>query len=200
MARLRPVEPRDIDSLYAISLATGDGGGDASALYRDGRMLGRIYSAPYAQLSPQTAFVAEDEDGVGGYIVGALDTAAFQQRLEQEWWPALREIYADPVGDAAEWDADQRRCFMIHHPSSTPEAVVSVYPAHIHMNLLPRLQGRGVGTALLEMWIDKAREQGVTGIHLGANAKNAGGIAFWTRSGFQPVAEIGRTAWFGMGL
>jgi hypothetical protein len=97
-AHVRACHARDLDDLYAISVATGLAGGDASALYRDARMMGHIYSAPYAVLSPSTAFVAEDDDGVAGYIVGVADTAAFEERLEREWWPALRRQYDDPSG------------------------------------------------------------------------------------------------------
>ncbi|MGG2477876.1 GNAT family N-acetyltransferase, partial [Rhizobium sp. BR5] len=63
--------PEDEDALYAISLATGDAGEDATPLYRDGRMVGHIYSVPYLHLWPDAVFVAEDEEGVCGYIAGA---------------------------------------------------------------------------------------------------------------------------------
>ncbi|MCP6330232.1 hypothetical protein NL460_29265, partial [Klebsiella pneumoniae] len=76
-------------------------------------MVGHIYSAPYLHLWPDAVFVAEDEEGVCGYIAGALDTAAHEERLEQEWWPHLRALYPDPGGDQQAWDADQRRAHFI---------------------------------------------------------------------------------------
>jgi hypothetical protein len=96
MTHIRPVVAADLDALYRIALLTGDSGADASALHKDPRLVGHIYAAPYATLSPETAFVAEDAAGVAGYIVGALDTRAFEARLERDWWPALRAEYADP--------------------------------------------------------------------------------------------------------
>ena len=56
-------------------------------------MMGHIYSAPYAKLCPDVCFVAEDEMGVAGFVVGAVDTRSFEERLERDWWPDLREIY-----------------------------------------------------------------------------------------------------------
>ena len=41
-------------------------------------------------------------DGVGGYIVGALDTSAFEQRQERDWWPRLRARYPEPSPEASE--------------------------------------------------------------------------------------------------
>lgn len=201
MLRLRPVTTEDIQALYAISLATGAAGGDASPQYADGRMLGHIYSAPYAILSPETAFVAEDGLGVGGYVVGALDTCAFEERLEREWWPQLRALYDDP-SDAPRptWTPDQRRAFMIHHPHRMTGDMVEAFPAHVHMNLLPRMQRRGIGRRLLELWIAAARSLGAIGVHCGVNAANHGGLAFWPAVGFEPydaAGEVsGRTRWF----
>ena len=205
MVTLRSFQPADIDSLYAISLATGDAGRDAWHLYIDGRLIGHIYSAPYAKFSPETAFVAEDEEGVGGYIVGVFDTAAFEAQLEEDWWPSLRAIYPEPTGASAVWTADQRRSFMIHHLRRTPDSLIEAYPAHLHMNLLPRLQRRGTGTALLDRWLSLARQAGVKGIHLGANVDNQGALRFWAAKGFArlapPIAPLSETTvWFGRSL
>jgi len=200
MPRLRPVSAADLEALYAISLATGDAGGDASGQYLDGRLVGHIYSAPYAILSPETAFVAEDDLGVGGYVVGAVDTGAFEERLEREWWPRLRPLYDDPSGTPWRgWTPDQLRAFMIHHPHRTTGPMVEAFPAHVHMNLLPRMQRRGLGRQLLNLWLAAAGDLGAVGVHCGVNAANPGGLAFWLAAGFAPfdaAAEVaGRTRW-----
>src|SRR5579864_9171513 len=95
--RIRDARPADLDDLYEIALATGDSGQDAAHLYCDPKLVGHLYAAPYAVLAPEFALVIEDGASVGGYIVGALDTLAFEARLEAEWWPALRRAYPDPT-------------------------------------------------------------------------------------------------------
>lgn len=205
MITLRPVHSNDIDQLYAISLATGDAGKDATALHRDGRMIGHIYSVPYAVLSPETVFVAEEGEGVCGYIAGAFDTVAFEERLEREWWPALRKRYPEPSGDPSSWDADQQRSFAIHRPRRTPAALTDPFPAHIHMNLLPHTQGQGIGSALLDRWLSNARAHSVKGVHLGANVGNHNGVRFWASRGFSrlqlpPGLASESTVWFGQYL
>ncbi|TQV83791.1 GNAT family N-acetyltransferase [Denitrobaculum tricleocarpae] len=206
MIKLRLYKDRDLDDLYAIALATGAGGEDASALHEDGRIMGQIYAAPYARFCPELCFVATDAKGVAGYIVGAVDTRAFEEQLRRVWWPGLRSIYPDPCDTpASEWSADQRRCHMIHHPRETPEDVVKHYPSHVHMNLLPRAQGQGIGPALLELWISAARNHGATGLHVGSNRQNARAYGFWQSRGFEPLAseapaEGSRTVWLGRQL
>lgn len=195
---LRPIQTDDLDALYEISLATGDAGGDASGLYRDGRLLGHIYAAPYARLAPELAFVAEDAGGVAGYVVGVTDTRAFEALLEREWWPALRGVYPDPSDKPpAGLTSDDRRMLAIHHPTPSPEAVVRAFPAHLHLNLAARAQGRGLGTALLARWLAAAEGRGVRAVHVGVNSGNAGGLGFWRRRGFVRLDLIGRTVWMG---
>ncbi|MBV9418161.1 MAG: GNAT family N-acetyltransferase, partial [Alphaproteobacteria bacterium] len=87
MAHIRPYEARDLEALYDICLKTGDAGQDASAMYRDPKIIGHIYAGPYGTLEPENCFVLEDKAGVGGYIIGTCDTHVFEQRLEREWWP-----------------------------------------------------------------------------------------------------------------
>ncbi|MGE5150975.1 MAG: N-acetyltransferase family protein [Rhodospirillaceae bacterium] len=198
MTRIRPFAPADLEACYAISLATGFEGGDASHLYRDPKLMGHIYVAPYALLEPRLALVVEDGDGVAGFAVGTADTVAWEERLEHDWWPSLRGRYHDPAEvPPEERTQDQRRAFMIHHPAKTPPAVIGEYPAHLHMNLLPRTQRRGVGSKLLDIWLEKA---GASAVHVGVNRANAGGARFWAARGFGELPVPGRTLWMGRAL
>jgi GNAT superfamily N-acetyltransferase len=201
--QVRQVELGDRESLYAVSLATGFRGGDASHLYEDGTLIGHIYSAPYAQLEPGLTLVVEDQDGVAGFALGVVDTRDWEQRLEREWWPQLRLRYARPDGPQSEWSVDQRRAAMIHAPEKTPRSVSDVYPAHLHLNLLPRLQGRGIGAQLLRNWLVLAQGRGAEAVHVSINRENMRGLAFWARHGFSALAvEDGstRTVWMGRSL
>ncbi|MCW5720435.1 MAG: GNAT family N-acetyltransferase [Devosia sp.] len=197
MVTLRPYRSSDLEALYHICLVTGDAGRDASALHKDPQLIGHLYAAPYGVLEPDRVLVAEDAAGVAGYIVGTYDTERFAARLEAEWWPALRQRYADTSGLT---EADRGRVAAILRPHVSPADLVAAYPAHIHMNLLERLRGQRVGSRLLQAWRDQAKADGVGGIHLGASAGNSGGVAFWTRSGFVPQRQVGSTVWFGMDL
>ncbi len=203
MITLRAAEADDLDCFYAISLATGHIGADASPYYDDPKMIGHIYSAPYLKLAPDLCFVAVDDLGVAGFIAGALDTQTFERLLEDAWWPALRAAYVAPnENQRANWSADQIRCFMIHHPEPTPLELARAYPAHLHMNLLPRIQRQGTGPKLLNLWLDNARELGATAVHLGASSRNAGAIRFWKKHGFKSLDGLidlppSRTLWLG---
>lgn len=206
MIKLRAAEQDDLDRFYAISLATGHLGADASHLYDAPKMMGHIYAAPYLKFVPDLCFVAVDDLGVAGYVVGAGDTRSFERLLEDHWWPALRAVYAEPNQDlSADWSADQRRSFMFHHPEQAPLELAKSHPAHLHMNLLPRIQGQGVGPKLLKLWFGKARELGTTAVRVGANTQNQGAIRFWKNQGFKTLdgadaLSPSRHIWLGRGI
>lgn len=198
MAQIRRLRPGDLDALYDICLKTGDGGADATALYADPRLIGEIFAAPYARLEPEHAWVAEDQAGVAGYILGAPDTRAFEARLETEWWPALRRRYPD-TADIPSWrrTREQWDAFYIHHPPPNPQAAVDAAPAHLHIDLLPRLQGQGVGKALMDRWL-----AGVGGrAHLGCQAENLRAQRFYERYGFRRLEGVGpkSVVWMAIG-
>lgn len=205
MVEIRAFRSADLDDLYRICLATGAGGDDASVLYRDPKLLGHVYAAPYAAYSPESVFVAEDTEGVGGYIVGAPDTRPFEARLEAEWWPELRKLYPEPTEEPRSgWSLDQLMSYRIHHPGRTASEVVGPYPSHLHINLLPRLRCRGLGRRLMERWLGSIRDLGSRGAHLAVGAANSRAIGFYRACGFRELQGRSRPAstalWFAIDL
>jgi ribosomal protein S18 acetylase RimI-like enzyme len=205
MVEIRAFRPAELEDLYRICLATASGGDDASALYRDPRLVGHVYAAPYAVLTSLSVFVAEDCHGVGGYIVGAPDTPDFETRLETEWWPELRKLYRDPSDEPrAGWGADELMSYRVHHPSRTAGAITGPYPAHLHINLLPRLRGVGVGRRLMDRWLGAVRGMGARGAHLAVGAANRRAIRFYRACGFREMEQPSRAPsaplWFVISL
>ena len=200
---IRPYRPADLEALYRVCLQTGRNGGDATPLYRDHKLLGHIHAAPYALFEPSLAFVAEDAAGVGGYVLGALDSHAFEARLEREWWPKLRAQYPDAPADIPEdqWTPEQAKAHLIHHPFSTPDHRTSRYPSHLHINLVPRLQSGGHGRRLISTLVDALRRRGSPGLHLAVRPANVRAIGFYRHIGFTELPATSDSAVvFGMGL
>src|SRR3546814_4018351 len=76
----------------------------------------------------------------------------------------------------------------LHHPLRMPDIVLRDYPSHLHINLLPRLQGRGVGRRLIERWLRLAAAAGSIGVHLGVNAANQRASGFYRALGFAGIS------------
>jgi ribosomal protein S18 acetylase RimI-like enzyme len=205
MAIIRGFRPADLDGVYRVALLTGASGRDASALYRDPKLVGHVYAAPYALLRPESALIVEHDDEVAGYIVGAPDTRTFEAALERDWWPALRAQYPNPADiPRAEWDADILLSNAIHRPWPTPGVIVDEYPSHLHINLLPPLQGQGLGRTLIDQWLELMRAQGSRGAHLGVGRANERAVRFYRAYGLREI-ELAEPAprgslWFATSL
>ena len=198
---VRGYRPEDLDAIYEICLLVGDNGKDASPLYRERRILGDLYAGPYGRFSPELCFTAEDEHGVCGFTLGVLDTASFDAKLEREWWPHLRQVYPDPSDIPAEQrSADQRAAYLIHHPPRMPPELLAAYPSHLHIDVLPRLQGQGVGGRLMQTLLDALRSAGSIGVHLVVSAGNPQAIGFYHHVGFQELARDARSLTLGKKL
>ncbi|MFN4249823.1 GNAT family N-acetyltransferase [Deinococcus sp.] len=201
MPTLRPARETDRAALLSICLETGDSGQDATALYRDPVILGQVYAAPYLTFAPDFAFVLEDDQGVGGYVLGTPDTAAFEDTLEREWWPPLRLQYPDPQATPpADRTPDERIAHLIHHPPRAPRELLTTYPAHLHIDLLPRMQGGGQGRALMHTLLGALREAGAVGVHLGVGARNVSAQGFYRHLGFTELARTPGAVTFGVRL
>jgi ribosomal protein S18 acetylase RimI-like enzyme len=187
--RLRAYEPRDLDQLYEICLRTGDAGEDATDLVGDPRLFGALYAAPYGTLEPEHALVIDDGHGRAvGYVLGAVDTRAFEARCEAEWWPALRERH--PIGSGAN-DLDELLIGMLHERHHEDDALLDRYPSHLHIDLLPEIQGQGWGRRSMEAMEDLLARAGSPGVHLGTSVRNQRAIAFYRHLGWEEVGSNG---------
>ena len=198
---IRPYRASDLDDLYRICLQTGDAGEDATSIFEDPRLLGHVVAAPYGLFEPSLVFVAEDELGVGGYIVGALDSKAFEKRLETDWWPALRDRYPAPPAEVPpdQWTPDQRWAGFIHIPLAVPDEIAEAYPSHLHINLLPRLQAQGLGRQMMGILIRALQGQGSVGVHFFVMPTNQRAVGFYRHLGFT-VISAGEPILFAMDL
>jgi ribosomal protein S18 acetylase RimI-like enzyme len=183
---IRPYEGRDRAQVRHICHVTGYMGEPVDWLWRDTESFADLFTSYYTDGEPQSALVAELDGVVAGYLLGCVDSRT-------AWSPAVifgrhflrRGIGFRPgtagmvwrsVGDLVS-DGLHRRL-----------PAVSVYderwPAHLHIDLLPGIRGRGVGATLIHRWLDRLRDLGAPGCHLETLAENHGAIAFFESTGF----------------
>lgn len=198
MSRIRPFRPGDEPALADVCLKTADAGADATGVLDDDELWAEIFVLPYVARHPEFAFVVESDDGrVVGYIVSAPDTAAFEEWFAAEWWPRFADRWPEPGEGGSRQDGILRYAY---GRRGGAQPFGDEYPAHLHIDLLPELQGQGFGRRLIETLEDALRTAGVRGLHLVASADNAGAIAFYPRVGFAPLPSPEGTQAFGKPL
>lgn len=192
---LRPATIDDLPAMYHVCLKTGDHGRDAEAFYAgDPDALGRIYVGPYVTFEPDLSFALEDDGGVCGYVLAARDSHAFYRRYDADWRPGLCRQFPAPTGDAGGWTPLEQVYHAYHNPDYFCPEPYAAYPSHLHIDLLPRAQGRGHGRRMIRHVTRALVERGSPGVHLGVSVLNAGGLAFYQRLGFSELARVGTAA------
>lgn len=182
-ALVRWARPDDRVALGEICRRTGDAGSDATGTLAHGELYGLLWAEQYLIHAPSFALVAELDGAARGYVLAAPDTATFERLLEAEWWPGLRDRYPLP-GDGT--DVDRRLITYLHHPPRTPSSVTDRYPAHLHIDLLPSLQGRGLGRRMIATIEQRLVDAGCAGVHLGVDPRNEHAIGFYEHLGYTP--------------
>jgi ribosomal protein S18 acetylase RimI-like enzyme len=61
------------------------------------------------------------------------------------------------------------------------------FPAHLHIDLLPELQGQGFGRQLMRTVLAELHRRGIPGVHLGVSPTNLPARAFYRKIGFRPL-------------
>ena len=179
---VRKFEEEDRSGLYYVCLATGDSGASAIHLYNQKEMLGEIYVGPYLSFQPELSLTLI-KDGIAGYALAALDTRSFEDTLSSQWWPVILEKYS--ARSPENFNEREKNLFeYIQNPPLRPEEVVNDYPSHLHIDLLEKAQGRGIGKAMMLLLLQMLREQGSKGVHLGMGAQNSRAFTFYTKLGF----------------
>ena len=181
--RIRPFRPGDEPALMDVCLRTGDAGGDASDLLEDPDLISYLWLLPYLRLAPELASVVDRGDGIGvGYVLGALDTVAFDVAAETGWWPEARARF--PLDVAPADSLDGLLVHLLHHRSAPDADLVTRYPSHLHIDLLPEVQGRGLGRAMIDRLLGQLTDRGSPGVHLGTSPANTRAVAFYRHLGF----------------
>jgi ribosomal protein S18 acetylase RimI-like enzyme len=191
-AIIRDYTAGDESGAYYVCMKTGNFGGDGEPFYRDDPdALGRIYVGPYLKFAPEYSLILEDHLGVAGYALGTLESREFFDRYEREWRPDLCRDFPDPSGDESEWSRVESVYHLYHHPDYTCPEPYALYPSHLHIDLLPRAQGHGYGRAMMEQLMDRLRQSGSPGVHLGMSAVNDRAYGFYRNMGFHELMREG---------
>ena len=114
--RIRPAHPGDESGAYYVCLKTGNHGQDGEPLYRDDPdALGRIFVGPYLAFEPDLSLMLEDEQGICGYALGALDSHASTRATTPSGARTVRAVCRAARGPA-HWTPVQRRPSCVSSP------------------------------------------------------------------------------------
>lgn len=196
--QIRPFAPGDEAALAQVCVRTGAAGADATGMFDPATLLPDLFLTPYLTRCPDFAWVvAKPGKPPAGYLVAAPDTDAFDEWFAHTWWPSVASRYPR---SSRPMSVQERLIESGYTRGPGRDPLAAEYPAHLHIDLLPKAQGHGLGRRLIDGLADALRASGVPGVHLGASKENAGAIAFYHRLGFTPLPSPDGSQLFGKRL
>lgn len=132
----------------------------------------------YVRYQTDYCFVAEDNDEIIGYILCTPDTIKCENDYEKKIIPIIKEMIDKTHPQYRYYTTILKTIDII------PQ-FLNHYPAHLHINMTPKCQGKGIGTKLIKAMEQNLIDNGIHGIHLGVMEDNPAAIRFYERNGYK---------------
>ena len=120
-----------------------------------------------------------------------MDTQSFFYKIESRWLPNLQNQYIEPDEVSKLWTKDEELIHLLYHPE-LPEDLPD-YPSHLHIDLLPRAQGQGMGKKMMDHFLNYVKESGSKGLHLGLSIRNKRAFQFYKKYGMKELKQNSET-------
>lgn len=183
---IRAIEARDIPALEQICLATASPQLTKDEAARETTLF--LYSRWYTRCARAHCFAVTDEtDTAVGYILCAPNYRDYKKSFRENECKQIRKY-----GLLRYWYA--------YFSPNVQKKYARVYPAHLHIDILPAYQNQGAGTVLINTLKSHLKNLGIAGIFLSVGKQNSGAIRFYKRNGFRVLDIVGGAVLMGCKL
>jgi protein O-GlcNAcase/histone acetyltransferase len=166
MCPVRPYTPADEGAVFNVckELYSGFQENCDFCAYHD--LVPDLLLGGFTTTSPAHCFILEDEEGICGYVVAAVDAKEYYKKLEIAYLPAMREKYSlvehqeelspakDAIGSFYEFKPVLPECVYTHHPSL------------VRIGVSPRCKDPSASRRLLAVAFAALKASGSRGVHI----------------------------------
>jgi len=99
--------------------------------------------------------------------------------------------FPEPKGIEKDWSRSQQIYYCYHHPDYFCPEPYADYPSHMHIDLLERARGQGLGRKMMLQVIDILRGRGSVGAHVAVSILNFPAPPFYEKLGFRELVRTG---------
>lgn len=184
-AVIRRYEPRDRAAVRAITCATAFRNAGAQSIFKhekDLELFADYWSLYYTDFEPESAWVAEREGRVVGYLFGCLNSdrcvriMAWRIVPRIVLWMLWRLVSGQyPPGPSRAFV----RWMLLKSWREAPVVPTKAFPAHFHCNLLPGGYNRHLYTRLATLFMEHLSALGIT--HMQGQIQDAKSKGVWHR-------------------
>jgi ribosomal protein S18 acetylase RimI-like enzyme len=168
--------------------------------FRDKKLFALVNTDGYVRFETENGFVAEDRDtgNILGYIIGTDNTPRYEKKFALHiYWRVVLRLFSVTWWRYPESFRMVFSWFFIYETKSIKH-LYNLYPAHLHINILPDCQRMGIGEKLTNMFMENMAFKGVEGVHLGTSNYNFKALPFYKKNGFNVLYERTNLFWPGI--
>lgn len=190
---LRTYRLADEDALYNICLKTCDDGLDGSSVFPDNlQLMGDKLIGKFLTLSPEYGFVIEDDMGICGYTVAALDARELGKKVEVAWLPTMHEKYQAPAKKDSCSPVEEVIQGFYADQKTVSDEVYNQFPSVLRLDVLTsRVEDPALPRRLLACVLSALKCNGSKGVHCELSVGDKFLIDFYSKLGFFPVTSMG---------
>lgn len=197
--KIEKYAPEHRDAVHRICFDTGFGGDSMAPFFDDAALFGDVLVSYYTDYIPEHAWVLTSGGETVGYFLGCLDSASCNETTTREIYPRImRSLLAGKYNLGGRTLGYVTRSIEALMTDELRTAPLELYPAHLHVNLLPDFRRGGIGRRLIDMYIEYLRERDVPGLHLGTSTVHRRGVPFYRKLGFHEYLRTRSAMWKGI--
>ncbi|XP_042909994.1 protein O-GlcNAcase isoform X1 [Parasteatoda tepidariorum] len=192
---IRPYLLTDESQVYDVCRKTCDDGLDGSEVFPEyPDLIGDKLVGHFLCLSPEYCFVVEDETGICGYALAALDARQLKQKCETAWIPTLQTKYPSPKKENGEMLTPAEEIiasFYNQQKDGPPDVVYLHHPSILRMNILPSVSDSSVPKRMLTCILSTLKANGSHGVFVDVTVGDKNIVDFFSKLGFLEIAHPG---------
>jgi len=193
--KIRKFQAKDRAAVRQIVYATALMGEPAGLFFHGQEVISDAFSLYFTDYEPGSCFVAEINDQIAGYLIGAKNKIAAETILNRQIaLPLFLKALKSGVFLSLKNLNFIFSCLkdLLINGIKTPD-FNRAYPATFHINIKDGFRGLDIGARLINAYLDYLKIAGIPGAHLATMSDRAAN--FFLSQGFQQLYK-GRRSYF----
>lgn len=183
----------DMSAVRRICCETALMGEPSDVFFDDNEIFADALTKYFTDYEPESCFVAEYDKRIVGYLLGATDVrrmnAVFARKI-------AIPLFIKALGRGVFFRGMNAK-FILRALLSLVKGEFNApsfsgdYPATLHINVDKECRGSGIGSKLIDAYLEYLRRKGVKGVHFATMSESAS--RFFKERGFQLLFEAHRS-------
>lgn len=184
-----PYEPKYRDVVRRCVFETGYGGETVMPFFTNIDLFADMNVTYYTDYEPEHAYIGMVDGEPAGYLLGCSDTQKYEQTVSDVLFPKLLK---DLARGQYKLDAVTLRYLgrgmlqLLRGEYARPP--LEQFPAHLHIDLFKPFRRFGLGSMLINRWLDDLRAMNSQGVQIGTSSFHVQALPFYEKLGFRRYA------------